>query len=158
VLRGAVLVRDRRGRVLLRRIPEGEVNAGLLELPSATIREWRGDAALAPPDRAGDLEALARSGLGRALARGAGLAVTLREALGSERHAITHRRITVVLFAASLRGAAPRGRGWSWHEPGDVAGAGLTSASRKLSRWVGAAAPVTPPAPTRLRSPRPRRS
>ena len=61
----------------------------------------------------------------------------MRDALGTERHAITHRRITVVLFAATLRGAAPRGRAWSWHAPEDLTAAGLTSASRKLARFVG---------------------
>ncbi|MBP1612541.1 MAG: A/G-specific adenine glycosylase [Acidobacteria bacterium] len=137
VLRGAVLVRDRRGRVLLRRIPEGEVNAGLLELPSATIREWSGASIVEPPSRPTELAALARRGLARALAKGTGLAVTLRDALGTERHAITQRRITVVLFAATLRGAAPRGRAWSWHAPEDLTAAGLTSASRKLARFVG---------------------
>ncbi len=152
VLRGAVLVRDRRGRVLLRRIPEGEVNAGLLELPSAAIREWPGGSSVESLSRTTDLVALARRSLGRALARDAGLAVTLRDALGTERHAITHRRITVVLFAATLRGAAPHGRGWSWTEPEELPVAGLTSAARKLSRFVEGPAepeakpPTSPPA------------
>jgi A/G-specific adenine glycosylase len=154
VLRGAVLVRDRRGRVLLRRIPEGEVNAGLLELPSATIRDWSGASIVEPPTRPTELAALARRGLGRALAKAAGLAVTLRDPLGTERHAITHRRITVVLFAATLRGAAPRGRAWSWHAPADLTSVGLTSASRKLARLVE---PAAPPAKS-VRSPRARRS
>ncbi len=151
VLRGAVLVRDRRGRVLLRRIPDGEVNAGLLELPSATLREWPAGPGIEPPARPTDLAALARRGLGRALARDTGLAVTLRDALGTERHAITHRRITVVLFGATLRGAAPRGRGWSWVAPEELPAAGLTSAARKLSRFAApaagpAAGPMSPPA------------
>jgi A/G-specific adenine glycosylase len=158
VLRGAVLVRDGRGRVLLRRIPEGEVNAGLLELPSATIREWSGASIVEPPSRPTELASLARRGLGRALAKGAGLTVTLRDVLGTERHAITHRRITVVLFAATLRGAAPRGRAWSWHAPEDLAAAGLTSASRKLARFVETANPAAPAQTKPLRSPRPRRS
>ena len=158
VLRGAVLVRDRRGRVLLRRIPEGEVNAGLLELPSATIREWRGGEAVPPPPGASDLEALARRGLGRALARETGLAVTLRDALGRERHAITHRRITVVLFAATLCGTAPRGGAWSWHDAAALAGAGLTSASRKLSRFAGETGPERTPQGPQVSSPPPRRS
>jgi len=135
LLRGSVLVRDGRGRVLLRRIPEGELNARLWEFPSATVAHGAGD----PPSRLTDLVAILAPRLAAALRREAGLAVTLGQPLGMIRHAITHRRITLVLFDASLRGSAraPRsGPRWRWIEPEVLDEEGLTGAARKLARFA----------------------
>lgn len=86
------LVVPHRGGVLAFRIPDGEANAGQLELPGP-----------------GALATVAIDELGRATADRCGIRLDAGPELATVRHAITHHRITHIAHAGALaRGSAPR--------------------------------------------------
>jgi adenine-specific DNA glycosylase len=136
VLRGAFWIEDARGRVLLRKLPAGEANAGLWEPPGATAHHSERDAGAAPPALAGG--ELARRAAER-LHGATGLAVDPGRRLGRVQHAITHHRITVHLFAARSRGGVADTLEWRWAEPTRADGLALTSAGARMMR-LGAVA------------------
>ncbi len=90
------------GRVLLRRVEEGSLLAGVWLPPFAALSEGAGAAATA-----------------RALGQEAGFGGALSQA-PAVRHAITHRDIRVRPFTARLRGpgVSEDRPGWSWQRPG----------------------------------------
>jgi len=98
----AVWLQREDGRVLLRRVDDGPLLAGLWLPPFAVLSE-------------GDDETSAAG----ALAHEAGFAGTL-SAAPAVRHAITHRNIRVLPFVATLPGhrVAEARPGWSWQRPG----------------------------------------
>jgi A/G-specific adenine glycosylase len=129
----ALALRRSDGAVLLARRAPGELFAGLWELPSAEV----------PADAPADLAAAA------VLARHAlppGCARTLRPA-GQIEQTLTHRHVTVRLFAARVSGRAPPQRdGLRWVDPRSPAlGAlGLSSLASRSLRACGIAAPPRP--------------
>ncbi len=127
VVRAAACVRDRRGRVLLRRVPEGERNAGLWEFPAAALPGARADAKWTAAQAR-----LAQRELGDLFAR----AVVPGAPLGRVRHAITHHRITTWFVPCTLERAAPRGASWTWSPIDDASDMGLTGEARKLIRLL----------------------
>ena len=129
VVRGAFRLKNGAGRVLLARIPPDQPNAGLWELPAATVYHGERDAGGGPPALAGG--ELARRAA-EAVAEAAGLRLLPGRRLGRVRHAITHHRITVYLFGGELEGPAPRGDGWIWASAADSQELALTSAGRRL--------------------------
>lgn len=117
VLRSAALVRER-GRLLLARIPEGRPNGGLLELPAIETGETgRGGKALE-----------------RGLARELGLRVRAGRLLGTVRHAITHRRISLEVYEARREGGLPAGRGLRFVPLAEADETPLTGATRRALR------------------------
>lgn len=131
VLRAAALVADEQKRVLLKRIPPGEPNQGLWEFPSAEI--VRGASVPTPLRWSATLRARAES----ALLESRGLRLSLREAVVTVRHAITHHRIVVTLFHATQHRRTIAGEGEAWLAPSSLSERPLTSAARKLSRHLG---------------------
>ncbi len=83
------LVVSRRGGVLAFRVPDGEPNAGQLELPGPGVL-----ASCAPED------------LARATRERCGIAASIGPELATVRHAITHHRISVTAHAAEIVGRA----------------------------------------------------
>jgi len=117
----ALLRRD--GSVLLRRRKEGELFAGLWDLPSAQVR--KGDVAIALQTA---LAACGVSGRPRL------------EPRGEVRQLLTHRDLRVLLFTARTR-AAPPPDGLRWTSPADLSKLGLSSLARKCLRAAGVAFP-----------------
>ena len=113
----ALLRRD--GSILLRRRGEGELFAGLWDLPSA-------------PVRGGDVVRALRTAL-----QACGVPGRPRlEARGEVRQVLTHRDLRVLLFTARATfAAAPEGLRWT--RPGDLANLGLSSLARKCLRRAG---------------------
>ncbi len=130
VLRAAALVADAQGRVLLTRIPEGEPNQGLWEFPSAEVE--RGEKVPVPFRWSASLKTRAEA----ALLQSRSLSLCLGEAVATVRHAITHHRIAVTLFQATIEGRATARDGCAWIARDAVSREPLTSAARKLSRHV----------------------
>ena len=128
VVTGHVLVTGPRGRVLMNRVPEGRANAGMIELPSATLYHGERDAGAAPRSFG---SRLARR-LERRLAAETGLAVRVGDLVTRETHGITRHRIVAFLARARLAGPAPSGRSWSWATPRQARGRALTALARRL--------------------------
>jgi len=117
LLWAAAALRRTDGAVLLRRRGEGELFAGLWDLPSADAR------GIAP-------EAAARAALA-----GCGLHAPHQplERCGEVRQVLTHRELRVVVFAGrSRRGRAPPGLRWAG--ACDLPALGLSSLARKCLR------------------------
>ncbi|MFL5311921.1 MAG: A/G-specific adenine glycosylase [Myxococcales bacterium] len=111
------------GAVLLRRRGDGELFAGLWDLPSAGVRRDGGPAA-------------ARAALAACGVSGA----RRLEPCGEVRQVLTHRDLRVLLFRAHTRGGrAPAGLRWTL--PADLASVGLSSLARKCLRAAGVALP-----------------
>jgi len=111
------------GAVLLRRRGDGELFAGLWDLPSAQVSGDDVAAALR-----GALEACGIPGRPRL------------EACGEVRQILTHRDLRVLLFRARAREAAPP-EGLRWASPADLPALGLSSLARKCLRAAGVALP-----------------
>ena len=111
------------GAVLLRRRGDGELFAGLWDLPSAQVSGDNVAAALR-----GALEACGIPGRPRL------------EACGEVRQILTHRDLRVLLFRARAREAAPP-EGLRWASPADLPALGLSSLARKCLRAAGVALP-----------------
>jgi A/G-specific adenine glycosylase len=111
------------GAVLLRRRGDGELFAGLWDLPSAAVRD--NDAA----------------GAARAALLACGVSGRPRlEACGEVRQVLTHRDLRVFLFRARAGSdAAPAGLRWTL--PADLASLGLSSLARKCLRATGVVLP-----------------
>ena len=117
----ALLRRD--GAVLLRRRGDGELFAGLWDLPSAEVC---GD----------DAAAAARAALDACGVFGQ----PDLEPCGEVRQVLTHRDLRVLLFRArARRAAAPAGLRWAL--PADLASVGLSSLARKCLRTAGVVIP-----------------
>lgn len=129
VVRAAFHLTDQGGRILLARVPEGEPNEGMWELPAATVHHGGRAEELPPPGVAGG--ELASQAADRLRAE-TGLRVVPGGRLGRIRHAITHHRITVYLFAARGFGPVPAGPGWAWAGLAEAEELPLTSAGRQL--------------------------
>lgn len=127
VVRAAAALRDRHARVLLRRVPEDQRNAGLWELPAAALPGAR-----AETKWTGAQARLAQRELGELFER----ALVLGAPAGRVRHAITHHRITTWLLPCTLERAAPRGAAWAWSSIDDSHDMGLTGEARKLIRLL----------------------
>jgi A/G-specific adenine glycosylase len=111
------------GAVLLRRRGEGELFAGLWDLPSAGVR---GDDA---------------AGAARATLAACGVSGRPRlEPCGEVRQVLTHRDLRVLLFRARARTAATPA-GLRWALPADLASVGLSSLARKCLRAAGVVLP-----------------
>lgn len=130
VLRAAALVADGEGRVLLTKIPDGEPNQGLWEFPSAEVE--RGERVPVPLRWSAALKSRGEAAL--VIARA--LHLRLGEAVSTVRHAITHHRIAVTLFHATIKGRAPARASNVWVTRDAVSQAPLTSAARKLARHL----------------------
>jgi len=113
----ALVRRD--GAVLLRRRSDGELFAGLWDLPSAEVRG--GDVGVALRG------ALAACGVAR---RGR------LESRGEVRQVLTHRELRVLLFAGRV-GPLPAQDGLRWASAADLPALGLSSLARKCLRAVG---------------------
>ncbi len=118
VCRLGVLVEDARKRLLLRRVPAGEHNEGLWELPWIAVE---------------DPEAGVSTALQRRLEEAVGFSLTRISEPGEEiRHVITRHRIRLRLYRAHPAGPAPTSRkGWRWLAPARTGHLALTSATRK---------------------------
>jgi A/G-specific adenine glycosylase len=110
------------GAVLLRRRPDGELFAGLWDLPSEAVED---DAA------AGARRALAAVGV-RAPGR--------LEPCGEVKQTLTHRELRVVLFKASTR-AHTTPAGLRWAHPDDLSDVPLSSLAVKCLRAAGVRIP-----------------
>ncbi len=140
VVRAAARVRRRDGRLLLVRIRDGRANAGLWELPTATLFHGERDPGPAPTGNGRALAGAAREAWRREL----DLALETDGRVAARcQHAITHHRITVHLFEARFAGRSPRRRDLLWWDPATAA-PGLTAATRRLLAAPG------PPARGRL--------
>ena len=135
VLRAAAIVRDRLGRLLLRRIGPEERNGGLWEPP--TVELARGEEA---GDSTWNGRLAAR--LSAALAARFGLEAAVGASLGRARHSVTTHRIVVHAAAAELRGVAPRGEDWRWLAPGRADAEALSGEARKLLEIARRAGPA----------------
>lgn len=145
VVRAAALIEDRRGRCLLAQVPEREVNAGLWELPGATLYHGARDPGRAPR---GWSPALGTRFID-ALAAEFSLAVTLAAPAGRVAHAITHHRITIYAWHARAH-RVPRALNLRYFGQDELDGAALTGATRKILRAArpgGARARTTRPIP-----------
>jgi A/G-specific adenine glycosylase len=111
------------GAVLLRRRPDGELFAGLWDLPSAEVR--------------GDAVETALQGALRACGIRGRPAL---EACGEVRQVLTHRDLRVLLFKAPAE-AAPAPAGLRWARPADLPALGLSSLARKCLRAAGVTLP-----------------
>lgn len=107
-------------------MPDGQVNAGLWELPAVTVFH----AADQPPDALpadADVPRLARSRWVEDL----GLDVSSPVPAGTVRHAITHHRITVHVFEGTLA-SEPRAReAMAWFDEEALGRIALTSAGKR---------------------------
>lgn len=129
----ALALRRSDGALLFARRPDGDLFAGLWELPSA-----------AAPERATALEAAALVLAHHQLRTSAAGAL---RALGSVAQTLTHRHVTLRLFAAAWKGALPKAReSLRWIEPasGDLAGLGISSLAAKALRACGVVPPARP--------------
>jgi adenine-specific DNA glycosylase len=100
----------------LRKRSEGELFAGLWDLPSAVVGEAVRDALR---------EALAPCGLARAPAL---------EPAGHVRQILTHRELHVLVFHGRARSAVRPGTGIRWTLPAQLGSIGLSSLARKCLR------------------------
>ena len=114
-VQSAVVLCERDGLVLARRIPRGEINEGQLGLPGLGIPERRGD------DLAAQL--LAEHGL----------RAKLGERLGQVRHTITRYRLTIDVVSMSPPARRNKLRGLVWADPNDES-LPWTTVSRKALR------------------------
>ncbi|MEN6632597.1 MAG: hypothetical protein ABFD84_09225, partial [Candidatus Polarisedimenticolia bacterium] len=135
VLRAAAIVRDRRGRFLLRRIGPEERNGGLWEPPTVELARGAGAG-----DSTWNGPLAAR--LADALAARCGLDAVIGASLGRTRHSVTTDRIVVHAAAAELRGPAPRGAGWRWLADERPDGEALSGEARKLLAIARRAGPA----------------
>jgi adenine-specific DNA glycosylase len=113
-VRRAVVLIERRGRVLLER-RAGPLLAGLWEPPGVELTPRQS----------------ARTALRRRLAE-LGLRAELSRTGASVRHAITHRDITAEVWRGELAGALPRSVRLRWVDPGGPQVA-LTALARKVA-------------------------
>lgn len=131
VLAGAAVI-ERDGCLLLRRRPaDAALLAGLWELPGGfvegpDVRAWLVD------------EVLASLGGGEALER-----------LGSVRHVITTRRITLEAWRCRLARRPAAGPDLAWVPPADAEDLGITAGTRKLIQFLSN--DITPARPARRR-------
>ncbi|MDQ7007469.1 MAG: A/G-specific adenine glycosylase [Acidobacteriota bacterium] len=116
VCRLGVIVEDFQGRLLLRRVPAGEHNAGLWELPWIPV-EAPHPGISAP--------------LRRRLEDAVGFPLTgITGPVAEIRHVITRHRIQLRLHRARPAGPAPRSRrGWRWLPPAQAGRLALTGAT-----------------------------
>jgi A/G-specific adenine glycosylase len=112
----------RDGAILLRRREEGELFAGLWDLPS------------------GEIDGSAAASAARAALAGCGIAAKgLRlRARGEVRQILTHRDLRVFLFSAAAPALRLR-EGLRWARPEDLEGLGLSSLTRKCLARAGEA-------------------
>lgn len=110
----------RRGRVLLRRRDEdAALLPGLWELPGGFVDEGT-----------------PRRWLGRRVLTTLG-GGEVAEEVTLVRHAITHRRIALHVFACRLTGAVPRAPALRWLRPTEAGHRGLTGATARALRQLG---------------------
>ncbi len=116
------------GALLLARRPEGELFAGLWDLPStdAPPRMRPADAAAA---------VLEKHGLSK-------VQLVDLQTRGVVRQTLTHREVTVRLLAAQARGRAPAHLRWTL--PAELGSLGLSSLAAKALRACGVATPARP--------------
>ncbi len=114
----AVLVAAAGGKILGARVPEGEVNAGQIELPGPGVL-------IDHPD---DRDVLAHS-----LAQRYGAGFAVGEALCTIRHGITHHRIALTVHEAELHG--PRGALLRGYHPDDESVPWTTPSRKALAKW-----------------------
>jgi A/G-specific adenine glycosylase len=129
VVRAALLLRDRRGRLLLRRIEEGRANAGLFDFPDVELYHGERDDGPPPervaPELAERVAALAR--------KAHGLEVRVGAEVARCRHGITHHRITAHLLDAEPLVPLPRtSHRWRRVPLAKLHTLPLTSAARKM--------------------------
>lgn len=120
--RGIAVIRDRRGRFLVRRRPESGLLGGLWELPGCYGK----------PGKAME------KGLARALDEEAGIGIEVMGRSGAVRHAYSHFRVTLHAYRCRKTGGKPRsGRGWKWVTPAELEELAMPRADRRLLEQEG---------------------
>ena len=119
---------ERRGRLLLKRIPTGKANAGLFEFPAITVFHGSRDSG-PPPSR---VSAPARRRFERRFATEYGSRLKAGPLIARVNHSITHHRIALLLLDGTLREPVSRGAPWAWLTSAQANDHAVTAATRKL--------------------------